>query len=385
MSTTGNTLSNLLDEYFAMRFIDKKKYYSGYLICAKNCWKILFRNTMWSTQSVWQQLKPASPYNYIDVPPDLVRLFTVSELDKNNNIVPLFYNSQFNILTPPTLPVNCGCTDNCGCGNGLCDDINSLTKTTTLLFTVNGVDYYQTDYAKLCPNGQVIQYSEIPTKKYNTYAGDGGDYNSDYLNDWLIGNPPFSDFTIVTQTTQKILCNLELAPCGCPLNTPANINTFVTCCGAFAPCFSTNFQNYCQNVYLNTNIDTNCKGQVKISECGTRIYYIPYPQNVITTSIDSNMQPQFVVQNTPLPNYLLVNYQTSGEDCNTMVEVPELAVEAMFAGIDYYSKRFNNMYSRDEKNEAKYHWVDMQNKLILDLNAFSLIILSNIQDSKIQW
>lgn len=360
-----NTLVDITEQFLAMRQINKKKYLPSYLIQAKFVWRYLFKNTIYAVNSQWMTVKKGSPYNYIDVPKNMVRLFSVSTIDVTcNKIIPLFYDNTVNILEKPTpAQKKCGCGA-CDCG-GICDDINSLTYTTKLLFTINGIDYFEKDWIKVCPNGDIIEYREVPTKKYNSYAGDGGDYTNDYMNDYDIGSPPFSDYTIVTEKFQKTICNIETKPCGCPEDTPQNIQILNDYCGCFLPINGCCKKKECKS-FLG-EINGNCNGTIKMSECGDKIYFIPDP-NV-----------------NKIPDFLLVNWQTSGENCTDVVQVPEYANEAMFAGIDYYSKRYNNAYSLNEKNEAKWAWSSSQNELIMFLNPINLEWLATIQDCVIKY
>lgn len=356
------TLLECTEEYLAQRFIDKKKYLPAYLICAKNYWKKLFRNTIYAVSSEWQKLKKGEPYNYIDMPKNVVRLFSVSTTDECNKIIPLFYDNQINILSKPSQK-KCKC-GKCDCG-GLCEDLGSMTYTTKVLFTINGIDYIEKKWVKACPNGDIIEYRVVPTKKYNTFAGDGGDYMNDYINDYDIGGAPFSDYTIVYPEFQKVICKLAVKPCGCPENTPENIDLINVHCGCYLPVNSCCRKKDCTD-FLG-EINDNRKGHVKISECGTKIYFIPHK------GVKS------------LPDFLLVNYQTSGENCGDYVQVPEYALDAMFSGIDFYSKRFNNVYSLNEKNEAKYAARAAETDIISFLNPLSLEWLSNVQDAEIKY
>ena len=334
MANNNHTLSDCVNEYLAQRNISGRKYYAGYLLASRWAWRELFKNTIYSVQSEWMELKAGVPYNYIDVPRGMVRLFTVSEQDSCGNIVPLFYNNQLNIIQKP-LKSTCGC-EFCDCQNPLCGNTElGVTKTTRLLFTINNVDYYEVTYLKLCSNGDIIEYKEIPTKKYNTFSGDGGDYNSDYNNDYLIAHPPFADYSIETVIEQKILCNVELKPCGCPKDIPENVNKINNCCGHLFE-----WRKRCEMPI--GDVDDNGRGHVKMSECGTKIYFKPSPKRHI-----------FCVGEPELPSHLLVNYQTSGEDCSTAVIVPEYAIDTMFYGIDWYSKRFNLALTKAESSECR--------------------------------
>lgn len=360
------TLSECVDEYLAQRQIDRKKYYSSYLISSKFVWKELFKNTICAVSSEWKTLKKGEPYNYIDAPSGMKLLFSVCTVDKHcNKLIPLFYNNTINIIKKPLeSQKQCGCGASCDCG-GLCETSNSLTFTTKVLFTINGVDYIEKKWVKVCPNGDILEYTTVPIKKYNNFLGDPGDYNTDYMNDFDIGHPPFSDYSIVYENFQKILCKLDVAPCGCPVESDENEQKLNEFCGCFMP-----FNSCCKKRHCNSflgEINNNCKGEVKLSECGTKIYFIPHPHQ------------------KGLPDFLLVNYQTSGENCSDFVQVPDYAIETMFFGIDYYSIRFNHSYSRNDVNGAKLAFRDSQNQLILDLNKISLEWLSTIQDAKIVW
>lgn len=359
------TISDATSEYLIQRGIDKKKHFASYLIGGKWAWKWLFKNTIYSVQSEWKTLKAGTPYNYIDMPSDVVRFFSVAEEDECGKIVPLFYNNQLNIIEKPKNK-NCGC-ESCDC-SGLCDDINSTVLTTKVAFTINGVDYIEKTWIKSCKNGDIIRYREVPVKKYNDFVGDAGDYNQDYNNDYLIGHSPFGNYSIVTEKFQDIICKLDVHPCGCPIETPENTCKFTDACGNFL-----RFDSRRKRDKFLPNINNNHRGEVKISECNTKIYYRP------------NMRHNHHVNGAKLPEFLLVNYQTSGTNCTDTVIVPEYAMEALFAGIDYYSKRFNNTYSSLEKRESKYVWVDAQNDLINFLNPISLNFISNVQDAPIVW
>src|SRR5674476_298964 len=134
------TLSECVDEYLAQRQINKKKYFSSYLISSKWAWKHLFKNTIYAVNSQWFTLKKGTPYNYIDKPKNMVRLFSASITNHCNEIVPIFYDNSINVIPKPTSSQKkCGC-DSCDCG-GICEDVGSLTFTTKVLFTINGIDY----------------------------------------------------------------------------------------------------------------------------------------------------------------------------------------------------------------------------------------------------
>lgn len=359
------TLTEITEEYLAERQIDKKKYFAGYLIHAKISWRRIFTRTIFSVQSQWEPLMNDGTNYYINVPTGLSRLFSISEKNHCGEIVPLYYNEVMNAIPMPEHKAcNCG---NCAC-NDACELVNGVTLTTRVLFTINNIDYIEKTWTRVCPNGDVIEYREIPTKKYNDTIGDSGDYNPDYNNDYLIGNPPFSNFTIVNEVKQNIICKMEVAPCGCIIDNDSNIENFNKIVG-----FNTEWWGKCGNgkkCESKGNINNNERGEVKASPCGTKILYFPSKHHHHN-------------EHKKLPEFLLVNFQTSGDNCNSQVLVPSYAVDCMKYGIDYHYKRFNNSFSRFDKKAAEYSFVDAENEVIRFLNPISLDFLAQVQDAKI--
>lgn len=365
-----NPLSEAVDEYLVNRGIEKKKYYAKYLIIAQRVWQDLFWNTLWVTKNVWQPLKKGNPYNYIDLPGDVARLFSVNRQDHCGNIVPLYYNNQLNIISPPTVK-KCGCST-CDC-SGLCEDVNSFTMTTKLLFTINGVDYFEKTWLKYCPNGDILEYQEIPTKRYNDFIGDGGDYNNDYDDDFNIATGAFGNFSIVTEKFQRKVCQLTAQPCGCPEETPENDQLLLDHCGCFLPVSCHRRRRHCEHFLANPA--RNIWGEVKLSDCGKKIFFRPTRHFLDGTRIGTPI----------LPEFLLVNYQTNGKTVDAQTLVPDWALLALWTGIDWRSKLFNGKYSLADKTQAKYEFNDAVNKIILFLNAFSLQTLSAVQDAPMRW
>lgn len=360
------TLAQATDLFMMRKGVDKKKYFSRYLVFARYVWKDIFKNTLWQTQSVWKTVQQGDPHPYIDVPPESERIFSVSVEDDCGKVTPLFYNSRINVVKKPAKK-KCGCTA-CDCG-GLCSDVNGLTVTTKLLFSINGVDYYEKTYIESCKNGDMLLWTETPTKKYNDLAGDAGDFNDDYNNDYSIAAAPFSDYTIVTVKSQKKLCKLETLPCGCPVQTPENEEVFNQFCGCFlAPC---NRKKKCCDDFL-ANPNNNRRGEVKLSECGTKIFFVPSPHWKGVTR-------------QRIPDFLLINFQTNGETISQEVLVPEYSLECMFSGMQYFSRKQRDNVSYNEKLGDKWAYEDERSRLILYLSPLDLEELSHIQESPIKW
>jgi hypothetical protein len=359
-------LSETLEKYLAIRGVNKLKHFAKYLIVADKIWQEIFQKTIFATQSVWKELKAGDPYSFIDMPKDCARLFSVDTVDDCGNLVPLFYNSRLNVVSKPTIK-RCNCNA-CNC-ESLCEDLNSTTATTKLLFTINGINYYEKQWIKYCPNGDIIEYTETPVKSFNDRIGDGGDFNNDFNNDFSIGRGGLSNFTIVTNISQRKICALTVRPCGCPENTEENIHKVIDMCGGFLSCNSNlkvkRFDRFLEN------INSNCTGEVKVSECGNKIYFRPTQRHH--------------GHKTKLPDFLHISYQTNGKVPNQEAQVPDYAELCLWSGIDWLSKQFNNQYSLSEKMAAKYEYNAQSNEVIKWLNPLDLEELSNVQDAEIRF
>lgn len=358
----GITLSECVDRYLLARRISTKKYYPAYLADAINVWKDIFQKTLQVMASKWQPTVEDSPYYYVDLPKCAVRIFSFNVTDECGNLVELFYDAQKNIIPVPTKSTTyCDC-QSCSCDGTLCESVNSTTMTTKKIFTINGKDYYEKKWIRYCDDGCVIEYTKTPVKKYKDTKGMQGDFNDDFNGDYFRGHPGFENFEIVYVDSQERVCQLETKPCGCPADTEENKSLIQNSCGCYInPCV----KKKCFPIYQ--NINNNGYGSIKISDCGTRAYFMPGNKCKST------------------PDFINISYQVSGETPGAEVIVPEWAEECMYYGIDYFSMRFNRAYSRFEKEGAKQLYENEQIELIKYLYPISLSFLSKVQDAKILW
>lgn len=359
-------LGETVEKYLALKGVEKKKYFSKYMIAAGEIWKDIFQKTIWATNSVWKELRDDSPYPSIGIPSDATRIFSVATTDKCGNIQPLYYNNQLNVIPKPSQR-SCGC-EQCSCD--MCGDINAMSATIKELFEINGIKYYQKTWLKYCTNGDILEYTETPTKKYNDFKGDGGDYNEDYNDDFSTGGGALSNFTIVDVISQRTVCKLAVKPCGCPQQTEENECVIRDFCGCLLPLFCGRRKKCC-NQFLD-NINDNFYGAVKMSECGTKVFYKP-------------SRHWKRASNTQYPEFLLVNYQTTGQKPGQEVQVPEYAEMCLWAGVDWLIKRFNNSFSLSERIEAKAAYEHEQNQIIQYLYPISLENIYKLQDQPIKW
>lgn len=364
----SNTLGEIVDRFLIRSSIEKKKHFSRYLILAEECWQDVFQNTLWVIKSVWMPTKAGTPYNYVNMPCDCQRLLSVGTDDKCGLIQPLYYNQQINIVAKP-VEKKCGCKADCGCSS-LCETVGSTVATSKVEFTISGVNYYQTCWITSCPNGDILKWCRTPVKKYNSLDGDAGDFNEDYNLDYLKGNPPFSDYTVVYIETQEKICKLAVRECGCPVESEANETLFMDCCGFWVNLNCRTKIKHCRQ--YSENVNNNMRGDCKISECGNKIYYRP-------------SREWRKVQDKEVPDWLLVNYQSTGTSVGQETIVPIYARNLMYAMLDCGRKEYNGAYSLGEKEAARFRVVDERQKIAGYLNPLSLIFMGSVQDAKILW
>jgi hypothetical protein len=362
------TLGSATDQYLILNGIDSKKYGAKYMIAAKFAWQKLFLNTLYVVHSEWKPLKKGDPYNYIDMPKGALRLLSVGHPDKCGNIQPLYYNSQLNVIKKPSVK-KCGCNQ-CDCG-GLCEEANSLSVVTKELFTINNVTYYEKTWIKVCPNGDVLEYKEIPTKKYNDFVGNAGDFNNDFNDDFSTVVPDLANYDIVTEVQQRKLCAVTVQPCGCVASTPENEKLLFEHCGCHYNHSCRRWNKHCNQ--LLENINNNERGEIKVSECGTRIYF----------------KPARGVHNPALanPEFLLVNWQSTGMEVGQEAQIPNNIeiLQAFWSTLYYLVVSRNGKYGLGERMEAERVMEKDVNNALRFLNPLSLSFLSDVGDAQPTW
>lgn len=345
------SLSEVVDSYLVHKFNDGRKYYKNYLVIGLEVWKQVFNETMFSMRNEYMELKKGEPYNYIDVPPDMQRYLSSSVKDKCDNLKPLFYNQNLDVIIKPKRKA-CGCEDKfCDCA-GLCDAIGGLVVNTKEVIIDNPdssppgqpTTYTEYQWLKYCPNGDIFEYRQIPTTQY-TFAR--GSYDDSYDISYEIGE---SSSQVVVYTLSRKLCSLKVLPCGCPAQCPENEQLFFNHCGCYLNTFN-------PSINLRNRWYDECNfwaGEVKMSDCGTKIF-VKHVE-----CIEKN-------------HHILLSYQTNGINIDGSVQVPNnMATKmCMYAGIEYHRIVFNDRYNKTQKDDAFYKYVDTQNELIKWLNPIS--------------
>ena len=358
------TLSQVTDQFLIRKGNLKRKHYAETLIIAQDVWKFLFWNTLWAVKNTWIPLQnDGGPYNYIEVPEGTVKVLSVNIEDECGKLHPLYYNAALNVIPKPTQTTSCGCK-NCDCNSALCGTVYT-TSLVTKPIVISGQTYYEKTWMKYCPNGDVIEYQEIPTKKYTTIQ-QAGDYNLDYNNDYDI-IAAFEDFTIVTVKKQKLICKLELKECGCPKDTEENEQLFLDNCGCGLSAF--NIKRVCN--YRAKRAAHNSFGEIKFSECGTKIYVVPFEK--------CDGRPAFKM------DFCQLSLLTDGVTPDEEIQVPDYSRKCLWACLDSDIKEFNDRYSYNEKESARINKEREINNLIKFLNPLSEEFLATIQEIIPRW
>jgi hypothetical protein len=156
------------------------------------------------------------------LPPDFSSEKFVGIISDKGCKVPLRYNK--NIIDEKNIE-DVPCDDKCPkCEqpSAICNEL-SITEDTVLV-TVNGIPAQQTIIKKLYPNGDYYLETITPV--------------------WDIGTSG-----IIYNTSKQFITALDLKPCGCIDETPANMEKLQTCCPETYACWFAPCDNACDDDY----------------------------------------------------------------------------------------------------------------------------------------
>jgi len=226
--------------------------------------------------------------NTLAIPNDCLLLVAVGYENECGSIVGMWYNDG---LPRDILFENrhdCGC-DICGDENSLCSSVREFdnVEQTVVIF---GEPYTNITNTSILDDGRILQY----TKTYMASDGSGDE-----------------EEVIFVEKTEQI-CSLELSPCGCIAKTEDNQNKLKdldkTCC----------------------SLSTNCGTYDK--KCCTN-----KDPNSFTLDIQGRL---IVFSPNYLKDYAIIKYVTAVNSAGDY-QIPSLALEAVLAGLKYYSESEN--------------------------------------------
>lgn len=323
-----------------------RKYLPKYLAIAEDVYRKLYVNTMPTTISKYFQIFPAGPgdkYPYIKKPDGIIRFFGVDVTNKHNELLQVFYNDKINVFTkPPVQKSGCGCPS-----TDLCDCIDNLEVLLTEKFTIDGIKYYEKTWIKCCTNGDVLQYSENPVlngtcsswdltgspASFSYTRCDGEIIRSQVINGTericISDNAPIiitsgsgsstkigqcDGAPVVILKSYKNLGRLATKDCGCPIESDANNDLIFNKCG----CFLGAKPRCCKVWYTKSRI--NCTGEMKWSECGTKLYLVDVKDD---------------------DGFAIMHFQVDPAACGIEIMIDSFARWPIWYGIEFESNVFN--------------------------------------------
>jgi hypothetical protein len=314
--TPKYTLGETVEDYLIRKFNQRRKYFGNYFRIAQDVYKDIYRTIMPTVLSKYVEVFPAdatNKYPYVLYPDWAVKFYGISVTNSYNELLEVFYNDELNVFTKPATIKKCGCTT-----TDLCDCMDNLEVVITEKI-IDDTTYYQKDWVVCCANGDVKQYSEIPVKKYGDV---GGSYGNDYGDDYDIIS---EGANVVVLQIYKNLGRLDTKDCGCPLDTENNQTIIYNKCG----CFLGLKPNCCKVFYEKGPI--RCTGDMKVSECGTKIYL----RDVKTDD-----------------GFVIVHGQPDPVKCGEEILVDDFARKAIWFGIEEESILFHPKSNENEKRGA---------------------------------
>lgn len=316
-------LSDVVDQFYAVTFNDKKAYFSNYLLIAKIAWNELFKKTFYSSKNVALPLEHDSTGYFIRKPSDCTRVLGVS-VDDDCGRHPLLINSKVPLETS-TIPKG-SCRE---CDSDLCAIIDSSIILRSEVF--NGRTYQLKTYIDRYSSGELVEVKEVMEHDAES--------NKD-----------------VKVQQRKSLCTLKVYPCGCPEPIAENLSKIKTCgcnCLGYAVCCRSceKEQPSSKYGYFNYEIDSN-KIRLKSAACSS------------------------------LPSMLILAFQSNGEANMGELQVPWYALTVMFEGLKFYGGYREHPNLREA---YKRNWERAKTELMMYLTPFDPVAFRSVQGILPKW
>lgn len=325
------------------------KHFPRYFSIAGDIYREIYTKILPSVINKYVEVQPkdaVNPYPYIYTPQGVTRFFGVWITNQYGRLVQVFYNDKLNVITKPSKKKVCGCQQ-----TDLCDCVSNLQVVITPKI-IDGVTYYIKAWVECCGNGDVLQYTETPVKKYGT---EGGSYSfEDYGDDYDIINDG-GNIVYIKQT--KNLGRLATKDCGCPVESVENTTLIFDTCSCYLPQLTSCCKRYNENNF-------ECVGSIKFSECGDKIYL----ENVKSDD-----------------GFVIASYQTDGVTCGEEIFVPEYARRTIWAGIEQDTTIFFPRSTPTDKREAERRYLRAKTDLFEFINPLHGEFLFNSITAEIKF
>lgn len=288
---------------------------------AKLSWYKLFKKTRESIVRRWVEVNDG-----IVVPPDsLENLLGVYIEDECGNVSPLYEDNYRNTLSKPAL--KCKCTS-CDQDNCLCPTLQPIPIIKEVIFE-DGVPRLNKSYSKVLKNGEVVIYNEDWVPSYD---------NAGQLID------------VILIKNQLSKCSVSVSECGCIENTNTNASLLLSC-----GCIT----DYCVP-YL----------RERYPALYNRYGYYKYDRQQCSLFIFDCSGKK-----SKLKQVMLV-FQSSGVDMN----IPDYAVPALIALIDWTRKQYSPMFNANDAESARRYFSRLKNDMLRHLHPIQFELITQARD-----
>lgn len=309
------TLSEVVSEFNVAQNNVKENHFISNLRHAKWIWKELLWTNVWSLAQVYVPIVDGK----IQLPQDVIRVVNISVMDKCGKIQPLGHNPNINTLDIRCSTNPCGCA--CGGEDTYCAQVEGITVKTEQV-TIGDAEYPKTTYTRSDRAGNIFEIANIPTFDVAT-----------------------SEVVFIEQRT--LLCKVEVTESGCIKATEPNRIALTQYCGCYFSYGSPDY-SYLENTsaYWAGCCDwrhrEECKRAIHVSHNDYGYY-----------SWDAKANDIVHIKHTEATS-VIVSYQTSGENGNQEMLIPEYALDAMMAGIFWRQRQYSPVAPWGDKLQSKF-------------------------------
>jgi hypothetical protein len=324
-------LSKIVDHFCVHSFNNDRKYFPNLLRIAEFTWKQIYWNDLRVPRN--KLLLVDKSNNTVQIPADSLRIVGISVLDNCNHWQPLYVDEFYNTMETPKAST-CGC-NKCNCDSELCMVMSNIEHTEEQ-YVMNGQTFTRIINTKVCPNGELIkEITEV----------------------FLTENNVVADLFQLRTRIERVDV-LEIKPCGCVDNTPANWKKCSEACGH--PFLQNKHHKCCQPTTI--PLGKPLRGRYVIDEDLGVIHILDCDTDKV-----------------------LVTHISNGEECGEELMIPEYAEETVLTGLYWRSIRFRNNVSGGEKMGAKIEHISAVQDLIEFLNPIVPHEFLDLQNREFKW
>ena len=326
---SGNYMSinDAVAKYMAISGINSGSNTAVFNVRATMVWKELRNDVLKIIDHKWVGVdKTKVPYQAI-LPECASLLKNVGCLDNCNKYVAYTnFNSMPNVEDLDVKSV-------CNCKQGIKECIETYEKIEDDVILPSGT-FTKTTIKKVLSNGDVYTYTNTPMENL--------DANGVVL-------PPPSP-AVVYVDDETYVCRLDINECGCVQLSQENLFKINSCC---TEATIVNCSNVCKTFFIQPNAQVITK-----NEDG----YYSYEEKTRTVFLYGNIKDK-----------VLMNFQTKGDSLDEE-KIPDYAMLAFIAGMDFWNSRYSKTMNRFEKNEMEraYKMAKTDLEMMLPRNNFQI-------------